>query len=379
MAPRRDYYEILGLSRDAAAEDIKKAYRKMAVQYHPDKNPGDPEAEDRFKELGEAYEVLSNPEKRVLYDRFGHDAVSGAGGMRAGGGFHDPFEVFREVFGGMGGGGIFEQIFGSDPRRDPSGRTRGADLRYDLELELHDAMQGVEREIEILKPEHCDSCNGSGAAPGAAPRTCSTCNGQGQVVTSRGFFQISQTCPRCRGAGRIVERPCQECRGEGRVEKRSRVKLRIPAGIENGSRLRSAGNGESGLHGGPAGDLYVVIHIKDHELFERDGSDLYCEVPIAFTTAALGGELPVPTLDGRATVKIPPGTQGGTVFRLRGKGMPELQGRGTGDLLVRTIVEVPTRLNSEQKSKLEEFARLAEEKNMPLHKRFLEKARAFFR
>jgi molecular chaperone DnaJ len=376
MASKQDYYELLGVSREASADELKKAYRKLAVQFHPDKNPGDPAAEERFKEISEAYEVLSDPDKRAAYDRFGHAGVSNAGGM---GGMHDPFEVFRQVFGGMGGGGIFDQIFGGENRRESGGRSRGADLRYDLEITLEDALRGVEKEIELLKPETCEKCDGSGAEEGSRPTTCPTCRGQGQVISTRGFFQVQQTCPRCRGAGQTIDKPCTNCRGEGRMEKRSRIKLRIPAGIEEGSRLRSSGNGEAGFRGGSNGDLYVVIHIKQHAVFERDGVDLYCEVPVSFTTAALGGELEVPTLDGKASVKIPSGTQGATIFKLRGKGMPELQGRGTGDLLVRILVEVPTKLNAEQRQKLQEFAELTRDENQPLHKRFFEKAKAFFK
>ncbi len=377
MASKADYYELLGVDRNATAEELKKAYRKLAIQYHPDKNPGDKKAEEKFKEISEAYEVLSDPEKRAAYDRFGHAAVAGAGG--AGAGMHDPFEVFREVFGGMGGGGIFDHIFGSGETRTGGSRSRGADLRYDLEITLEEALRGAEKEIDLLKPETCKRCDGTGADAGSRPKTCPVCRGHGQVISSRGFFQVSQTCGHCRGTGEIIEKICTECRGEGRVEKRSRIKLRIPAGIEEGSRLRSTGNGEAGFRGGGPGDLYVVIHIKQHPVFERDGADLYCEVPLSFATAALGGDLEVPTLDGKANVKIPAGTQSATIFKLRGKGMPHLQSRSTGDLLVRVLVEVPTKLSAEQRQKLIEFAELTREENQPLHKRFFEKAKAFFK
>jgi molecular chaperone DnaJ len=393
MATKRDYYEVLGVARGASAEEIKKAYRKLAVKYHPDKNPGDASAEERFKELGEAYDVLSDPEKRAAYDRFGHQAFAGAGGAARGGagggfggGFHDPFDIFREVFGSSGGGsgasgagGIFEQFFGGTAGRpDREGRQRGSDLRYDLQISLEEAARGVEKEIEVSKLDACGTCNGTGAEAGSKVVTCPQCGGRGQVVSSRGFFQVSQTCPRCRGTGQIVERPCRRCGGEGRVEQTSRIKLRVPAGIEDGSRLRSVRNGEAGIRGGPPGDLYVVVHIKDHAVFEREGENLFCEVPVSFTVAALGGELEVPTLEGRANVKVPAGTQSGTVFKLRGKGMPLLNTSQHGDLLVRVLIEVPTKLNAEQRRKLEEFAALMGDENSPMRKSFFEKARGFF-
>lgn len=379
MTAKRDYYEILSVSRNADGEEIKRAYRKLAIKYHPDKNPGDKEAEERFKELGEAYDVLSDPEKRAAYDRYGHAAFqgSGAGGPR-GGGFHDPFDLFREVFGGAGGGGIFDHIFGTGTSHDGSGRQRGSDLRFDLQITLEEAASGVEKEIEVRKPAVCGTCGGTGAQKGSHAVTCKVCRGRGQVVASRGFFQVAQTCPNCRGTGQVIEKPCRTCHGEGRADKVSRIKLKIPAGIEHGSRLRSAGNGEAGLRGGTPGDLYVVIHIKEHPIFERDGMNLYCEVPLPFATAALGGEIHVPTLDGTASLKIPPGTQSGTVFKLRGRGMPGLQSSSKGDLLARVQVEVPTKLNAEQRRKLEEFAELCGEENSPQHKRFYERIRDLF-
>ncbi len=386
MATTRDYYEILGVAREATPEELKKAYRKKAVQYHPDKNPGDASAEERFKELGEAYEALSDPEKRAAYDRFGHAAFQQGGpaaGRRASSTeFHDPMDIFREVFGSMGGaggsGGIFEQFFGGSGGRGES-RNRGSDLRYDLELELEDVVDGVEKEIEVLKPHVCESCKGSGAEGSSTKRTCPTCNGQGQVVASRGFFQVAQTCPNCGGAGSIIENPCKKCKGEGRVDKRAKIKLKIPAGVDTGARLRSVGNGEAGFQGGPAGDLYVVIHIRDHPVFERDGNSLFCDVPMAFHTAALGGDLIVPTLSGRASVKITPGMQSGTQLRLAGKGLPDIRRGKSGDLIVRVQVEVPTKLSGEQKKKLQEFAELSTDENTPLHKKFFEKAKRFFK
>jgi molecular chaperone DnaJ len=374
---KRDYYEVLGVGRHASEEEIKRAYRKLAVKFHPDKNPDDPHAEEKFKELGEAYDVLMDSDKRAAYDRFGHAAfASGGAGF---GGFHDPFDIFREVFGGAGfGGGIFETFFGAAGERGEE-RQRGSDLRYDMQIGLEEAALGVEKEIEIEKLDTCEKCHGSGAEPGSRTITCPTCGGRGQVISSRGFFHVSQTCPRCRGAGEIIEKPCPKCHGEGRVEKPSRVKLKIPAGIREGSRLRSSRNGEAGIRGAPAGDLYVVIHIKEHKIFQRDGDDLYCEVPIPFSIAALGGEVAVPTLEGKAHLKVPAGTQSGQIFKLRGKGIVHVNGRDRGHLLARLIVEVPSRLNAEQRSKLEEFAALCGEENTPLRKSFFERAREFFK
>ena len=374
---KRDYYEVLSISRTATEEEVKRSYRKLAVKYHPDKNPGDPHAEEKFKELGEAYDVLMDADKRAAYDRFGHAAFSQ--GIGRGGGFHDPFDIFREVFGGGGGGGIFETFFGGGATTDREGRQRGSDLRYDMQITLEEAAFGVDKEIEVRKLDTCAKCGGKGAEPGSRTINCPNCGGRGQVISSRGFFQVSQTCPRCRGVGQIIEKPCRACDGEGRAENTSRIKLKIPAGIADGSRLRSSGNGEAGIRGGPAGDLYVVIHIKEHPIFQREDDNLYCEVPISFTLAALGGEIPVPTLEGKANLKVPTGTQSGQVFKLRGKGVANVNGRDHGDLFARLLVEVPTRLNSEQRQKLEEFASLCGEENTPLHKSFFERAREFFR
>ncbi len=386
MSTKRDYYEILSVTRTATGEEIKRSYRKLAVQYHPDKNPDDPSAEDKFKELGEAYDVLMDVDKRAAYDRFGHAAFAQgtAAAGRGAGGFHDPFDIFREVFGGAAGGGaggIFEQFFGGGggaARSDREGRQRGADLRYDMQISLEEAAIGAEKEIEVQKLEVCQQCSGSGAEAGSRAVTCRDCGGRGQVISSRGFFQVSQTCPRCRGTGQVIERPCRKCGGEGRTEAPSRIKLKIPAGIEDGSRLRSVRNGEAGIRGGPHGDLYVVIHVKEHEIFEREGEHLFCEVPVSFTVAALGGEVSVPTLEGQAHLKIPAGTQSATAFKLRSKGMPVLNSSNRGDLIVRVLVEVPTHLNAEQRRKLEEFAALMGEDNSPLHKTFFDKAKEFF-
>ncbi len=373
---KRDYYEVLGVERGASAEEIKKGYRKMAIKYHPDKNPGDKAAEESFKELGEAYEVLSDPQKRAIYDQHGHAAFDKrAGGFGRGtGGFHDPFDVFREVF---GGGSIFEDLFGGG-RSDPSQPQRGDDLRYDMELTFEEAAHGCEKEVTVSKLDVCEVCSGSGAEAGSRAHTCPTCGGRGQVINSRGIFSIAQTCPQCQGARRVIDKPCKGCRGQGRTERSSKIKLRIPAGVDTGSRLRSAGNGEAGFRGGPQGDLYVVLHVKPHEFFQRDGDDLLCEVPISFVQAALGSEIEVPTLDGKASIKVPAGTQPGTMFRLKGKGMRNIQGYGHGDLHVRLNVEVPTHLTSAQRAKLHEFSELCSGKESPLSQTFFEKAKSLF-
>jgi len=373
---KRDYYAVLGLEKGVSEEEIKKAYRRLAVKYHPDKNPGDKAAEENFKELGEAYEVLNDPQKRAAYDQYGHAAFDRrTGGFSRGGGFHDPFEVFREVF---GGGSIFEDLFGAG-QQDPSQSQRGDDLRYDMEITFEEAAHGCEKEITVTKPERCEDCQGSGAEPGSRARNCPACGGRGQVISSRGIFSIAQTCPQCQGGGRIIDKPCKTCRGTGRRERTSKIKLRIPAGVDSGSRLRSAGNGEAGWRGGPSGDLYVILHVKPHEIFQRDGDDLLCEVPVSFVQAALGAEIDVPTLDGKTSIKVPAGTQPGTMFRLKGKGVKNIQGYGHGDLHVRVTVEVPSQLSSAQKAKLEEFAALCNGKESPLSQGFFEKARKLFK
>jgi molecular chaperone DnaJ len=372
---KRDYYEVLGLEKGAGEEEIKKAYRKMAVKFHPDKNPGDRTAEERFKEVGEAYEVLSDPQKRGAYDQYGHAAFDRrAGGFGRSGGFHDPFDVFREVF---GGGSIFEDLFGGG-QGGQAQNQRGDDLRYDMELSLEEAARGCEKEITVTKPDRCEQCQGAGAEPGSKVRVCGTCGGRGQVLSSRGIFSIAQTCPHCQGAGRTLEKPCKTCHGQGRRERTSKITLRIPAGVDHGARLRSAGNGEAGWRGAPPGDLYVVLHIRPHEIFQRDGDDLVCEVPVSFVQAALGAELEVPTLEGRHPIRVPPGTQPGTVFRVKGKGVKNVQGHGHGDLHVRINVEVPAHLSSAQRAKLQEFAELCTGKENPISQGFFEKAKKLF-
>ncbi len=379
-----DYYELLGVEKSASEDDLKKAYRKKAVQFHPDKNPGNKEAEEMFKKVSEAYEVLKDPQKRAAYDRYGHAAFQQGGGPgpRGGGGggaggFHDPFDIFREVFGGGGGGGggIFDEFFGGG---GGGGNRDGADLRYDLEISLEDAAKGVEREISFRKAMSCEKCQGSGAEPGSKKVTCPTCRGAGQIRRSGGIITFTQPCPTCGGSGSKIEKACTSCRGEGRTAKTSKLNVRIPAGVDSGSRLRSAGNGEAGLPGGQPGDLYIVISVAEHEVFERQNDDLFCEIPIKFTLATLGGTIEVPTLSGKASLKIPAGTQSGTTFRLKGKGITNLRSGTPGDQLVRVHVEVPTSLSSEQRKKLEEFAQLSGDANEPMAKSFFEKAKKFF-
>ncbi len=388
---KEDYYELLGVQKGATEEELKKAYRKKAVQYHPDKNPGNKEAEEMFKKVSEAYDVLKDPEKKAAYDRYGHAAFQGpgggpggGGGGYGGGGFHDPFDIFREVFGqggrgggGGGGGGIFDEMFGGGGGGGDNGRD-GADLRYDLEISLEEAARGVEKEISFRKNVTCERCTGSGAEPGSKRTTCPTCRGAGQVRRSGGIIVFTQTCPTCGGAGSRIEKPCTACHGEGRTPKTSKLNVRIPGGVDSGSRLRSSGNGEAGHSGGQAGDLYIVITVKEHELFERHGDDLFCEIPIKFTLATLGGSIEVPTLFGKASLKIPPATQSATTFRLRSKGMPQLRGGGQGDQLVRVHVEVPTSLTAEQRKALEEFARICGDADHPVAKSWFDKAKKFF-
>jgi molecular chaperone DnaJ len=379
-----DYYELLGVSKSASAAEIKKAYRKMAVKYHPDKNPGNKEAEEKFKEISHAYEVLSDENKRARYDQFGPEAFTSAGranGAGAGGGFHDPFDIFSQVFGGGGGGGsIFEDLFGGGgfSQRSSNGARDGADLRYDLEIDFEDAVYGADKKIRIPKMTSCENCKGSGCEPGSGKKTCPQCGGSGQVSLAQGFFNIRQTCPACQGAGQIIEKPCSKCRGEGRVRTEKTLQIHIPPGVDTGSRLRVSNEGESGVRGGRSGDLYVFIHVRPHEVFQREGNDIICEVPVDYPTAALGGVIEVPTVAGKAKMKIPEGTQGGTVLRLKGKGIPSLRGGPRGNQLVRIFVEVPKSLNREQKEALKEFAgKLDKHKNHPLLEKFFAKAKRF--
>ncbi len=378
---KQDYYDLLGAAKGSTEEDLKKAYRKKAVQFHPDKNPGNKEAEEMFKKVSEAYEVLKDTDKRAAYDRYGHAAFQQGGGQRgpSGGGFHDPSDMFREVFGqqGGGGGGIFEEFFGGGSGQS-GGAGRGADLRYDLEISLEEAAHGSEKEISFRKLGQCGHCHGNGAEPGSKRTTCHTCRGAGQVTTSRGFFHVRQACPTCHGSGHRFEKVCAKCSGDGRVNETAKINVKIPPGVDTGNKLRSSGNGEAGTMGGEAGDLYIVVHVKDHEVFERQGDDLFCEIPIKFTLATLGGSIHVPTLQGKAALKIPGGTQSGTTFRLKGRGLPHLRGNAHGDQLIRVQVEVPTHLNAEQKKFLEEFARVSGDQEEPLAKSFFDKAKKFF-
>ena len=382
---KEDYYALLGVEKNASAEEMKKAYRKKAVQFHPDKNPGNKEAEEMFKKVSHAYEVLSDADKRAAYDRYGSAAFDGSAGgppRGAGGGFHDPRDIFNEIFGrnsgGGGGGGIFEEMFGGGGGGGGDGGRDGADLRYDLEITLEEAARGVEKEISFRKAMACERCDGSGAEPGSRRVTCPTCRGAGQIRRSGGIITFTQTCPTCAGAGTKVEKPCTACRGEGRVAKSTKINVRIPPGVDTGSRLRSSGNGEAGMAGGNAGDLYIVLSVKEHELFERQGEDLFCEIPIKFTLATLGGPIEVPTLFGKGSLKIPAGTQSATTFRLREKGMPSLRGGRQGDQLVRVQVEVPQTLTGEQRKILEDFARVSGDAAEPTSKSFFEKAKKFF-
>ena len=358
----QDYYELLGVSRSASPEEIKKAYRKLAVKYHPDKNPGDKTAEEKFKAISEAYEVLKDEKKKAMYDQYGHAAFEGGAGGASyrSGGFQDPFDLFREVFGG-GHGGVFDSFFGGNA----SGYTqnhRGSDLRYDLEITLEEAFSGVTKTIEYRRNIPCSRCQGTGCEPGSKPKVCPQCHGRGQVISSQGFFSMSRPCPRCGGTGQIIENPCTQCHGQGVQVDRTQVKVKVPAGVNNGAKLRFQGLGEAGVAGAESGDLFIVIFIKEHAVFHRDGNDLIIQQPLSFTLAALGGEILISTLNGEAKLKIPAGTQPGTIFKLKGYGMPQMSVHGSsgrsGDLLVRVFVEVPKKLTRDQRVKLEEFSEL---------------------
>ena len=371
---KRDFYEILGVAKAASEEDIKKSYRKLAMKYHPDRNPDNKEAEEKFKEVKEAYEMLTNPEKREAYDRYGHAGVDPNSGMGGGGfgagGFGDAFgDIFGDIFGGGRGRSSGPQVY------------RGADLRYNLEITLEQAASGFDTTIRVPSWDKCDTCHGSGAKPGTQPVTCSTCAGHGQVRMQQGFFSIQQTCPKCHGSGKIIPEPCAACGGAGRIKRNKTLEVKIPAGIDNGMRIRSSGNGEPGTNGGPPGDLYVEIHIKPHEVFQREGDDLHCEMPISFTKAALGGEIEVPTLGGKVSFTIPEGTQTGKTFRLKGKGVKGVRSGYAGDLFCHVVVETPVKLTDKQKDLLKEFDRLTKEggsKHSPQSKGWMDKVKDFF-
>jgi molecular chaperone DnaJ len=373
-AAKKDYYEVLGVNRDASEEEIKKAFKKLAMKFHPDRNPDNPKAEESFKEAKEAYEILSDDQKRAAYDQYGHAGVDQSMGGGAGfGGFNSG--NFSDAF-----GDIFGDIFGGG-RNQRSNVYRGADLRYNLEISLEEAAKGTETKIRIPVQTTCETCHGSGARPGTSPVTCTTCNGHGQVRMQQGFFSVQQTCPKCHGTGKMVKDPCPTCHGGGRVKQNKTLNVKIPAGVDEGDRIRLSGEGEAGVNGGPTGDLYVVVHLKEHPIFQREGANLHCEMPISFSTAALGGEIEVPTLDGAAKMKIPAETQTGSVFRLRGKGIKPLRSSEHGDLMVHVVVETPVRLTEKQKELLREFESSTQAdagKHSPKNKSWVDKARDFF-
>jgi len=372
---KKDFYEVLGINRDASDDEIKKAYRKLAMKHHPDRNPDNPKAEEHFKEAKEAYEILSDAQKRAAYDQYGHAGVDpqaggfGPGGQGNMGGFADAFgDIFGDIFGGGRSGGR-------------GGVYRGADLRYNLEISLEDAARGTETRIRIPTMEQCESCGGSGAKKGTEPKTCPTCQGHGQVRMQQGFFSIQQTCPKCHGSGRFVADPCQVCHGAGRVKQHKTLSVKIPAGVDEGDRIRLSGEGEHGVGGGPSGDLYVQIHIKPHQVFQRDHDDLHCEMPVSFTIAALGGEIEIPTLDGLARIKIPAETQSGKVFRLRGKGIKGVRSHSHGDLMCHVVVETPVSLTERQKELLRELEAINIQdgsRHNPRAKSWMDKVKDFF-
>ena len=365
---KRDYYEILGVERDVDAAELKKSYRRVAMKFHPDRNPDDKSAEDKFKEANEAYEVLSDEQKRAAYDRHGHAGVDQQSGMGGGAGnFSDIFgDVFGDIFGGSG--------------RGRGGPSRGSDLRYNLDLSLEEAVKGTSTQIKVPTLVSCKICSGSGAKAGSKPTTCTTCGGHGQVRMQQGFFSVQQTCPTCRGRGTIISDPCKPCRGQGRTEETKTLAVKVPAGVDTGDRIRLTGEGEAGADGGPAGDLYVQVNVREHSIFKREGADLYCEVPMDFVDAALGGELEVPTLDGRVNLKVPPETQTGKLFKLRGKGVTPVRGGAQGDLLCRVVVETPVNLTSKQKELLRDFqATMKGGKYSPKQSRWFEGVKKFLK
>lgn len=369
---KRDYYEVLGVERGAGEQEIKSAYRKLAMQHHPDRNPGNVEAEEKFKEASEAYSVLADPQKRAQYDRFGHAGVNGSSGF---GGFDATiFQDFSDIFGDLFG---FGDIFGAGSRRRTRAQ-RGGDVRKDLTLEFEEAVFGTKKEISVRVQASCEECHGRGAQPGTSSTTCTTCGGHGQVRYQQGFFSISRTCPACSGAGSVISHPCKRCKGEGRVARDKTVLVKVPAGVEEGTRILFSGQGEAGSHGGPAGDLYVVLHIKDHQFFERQGKDLYCVVPVSFTQVALGDKISIPTLEGDHVISVPEGTQTGTVIRVKGKGVQALNGHGKGDLFVEVRVHTPDKLNKRQREILQELSSGIHVENKPEPKSILSKVKDMF-
>jgi molecular chaperone DnaJ len=371
---KRDYYEVLGVDKGVSEKDLKKAYRRVAMKFHPDRNPDDKDAEEKFKEATEAYEILGDPQKRAAYDQFGHAGVDSQAGGFGGGGFGGGAGSFSDIF-----GDVFGDIFGGGARGGRGGPARGSDLRYTLDLSLEDAVRGTTVKIRVPTLVSCKTCDGSGAKSGSKPVTCSTCGGVGQVRMQQGFFSVQQTCPNCRGKGTIITDPCGDCHGQGRVEETKTLSVKVPAGVDTGDRIRLSGEGEAGVEGGPAGDLYVQVSVNDHEIFQRDGRNLYCEVPISFVDAALGGELEVPALDGRVKLKVPAETQSGKLFRLRNKGVTSVRGGNPGDLLCRVVVETPVNLSHKQKELLKEFkASMEGDKNSPKQNSWFEGMKNFF-
>ena len=370
---KRDYYEVLGVQRGASDQEIKSAYRKLALQFHPDRNPNNPDAEEKFKECSEAYAILADSEKRGIYDRFGHAGVGGAG---AGQGF-DPtvFQDFSDIFGEFFG---FGDLFGGGRGGRRTRAQRGADLREDITLEFEEAVFGVEKQITYRKQENCEVCGGSGSAGGKDPISCRTCGGRGQVRYQQGFFSIARTCPNCQGTGSVISDPCVKCKGEGRVLQSKTIDAKVPAGVEDGTRIRFSGVGEAGVHGGPPGDLYVVLHVKEHPFFQRQGTDLYCIVPISVTQAALGAEIQVPTLEGEHTLKIPEGTQSGAVLKIRNKGVPVLNGHGKGSMFVEVRVQTPTKLTKRHRELLLELQGITQVENKPQRHTLLGKMKDMF-
>ncbi|MDS0786500.1 molecular chaperone DnaJ [Proteus vulgaris] len=372
---KRDFYEVLGLSKNTDEKEIKRAYKRLAMKYHPDRNQGDKESESKFKEIKEAYEILSDAQKRAAYDQYGHAAFEQGGfGGQGGGGFGGGAD-FGDIF-----GDVFGDIFGGGRRQQRA--SRGSDLQYNMELTLEEAVRGVTKEIRIPTLETCDKCHGSGAKEGTSAETCSTCHGAGQVHLRQGFFTVQQACPTCHGRGKVIKEPCSKCHGDGRVERYKTLSVKIPAGVDTGDRIRLSGEGEAGENGAPAGDLYVQVHVRQHHIFERDGNNLYCEVPINFAIAALGGEIEVPTLDGRVKLKIPAETQTGKMFRMKGKGVKSVRSSTIGDLMCRVVVETPVKLNEKQKELMEQlgesFGGKSGEKNTPRSKSFLDGVKKFF-
>lgn len=368
-----DYYEVLGVAREATAEQIKSAYRKAALQWHPDRNPGDkPQAEEKFRQASEAYSVLSDPQKRPVYDRYGHAGLDGRGFQAGGVNFEDFHEIFEDLFG-------FNQVFGGGGRRGRARGQRGADLRYDMALSFEDAAAGVTTNIRLTRHENCEACQGTGAKPGTGMVSCRTCGGHGQVSYQQGFFSISRTCPACEGAGKVIREACATCRGQGRIERERSLEVGIPAGVDSGTRLRMAGQGEPGVNGGPHGDLYIFLEVREHPFFERRGADLYCTIPVTFSQAALGTRLPVPTLHGEYDLEIPEGTQSGQLFRVKGKGLPNPHG-GRGDLYVSIRVEVPSKLTREQRRLLEQLGQSMKLENKPVERSasFFDKVKDIF-